>query len=413
MISVRAMRSIDYWVGVPLTFCLSLLHCLVRPFRKPLPGPPRSVCFIELSEAGSTVLAYSAVKRLQARFPEARLYWLIFRPHAPGLALLDAIAPDRLLTIRTDGFVPFVLDTWRVLVCMWRLRMDTVIDLELFSRFTSILSLLSGAGRRVGFHNGCNEGLYRGDHLTHRVAYNPHLHISQSFHALVDALAEPDTARTPTVRKELPRHEVQLPSLRPTDDARENGRHILRTVFPDLDPLRHKIVLLNPNAGALPLRAWPVGRYAEIAGRLVRHNGDLLVGVVGLPEAAPEADAIAAEVQDPRCASLVGRTHTFGDLIDLFHVSALLLTNDSGPAHFAAVTGLKVVAFFGPETPHLYGPLGEGNVTCLHAGVCCSPCLSAYNHRRSPCNDNVCLQRISVDQAWDAVAPWLPEPRHD
>ena len=413
MISVRAMRSIDYWVGVPLTFCLSLFHRLLRPFRRTPGASPRNVCFIELSEAGSTVLAYSAVKRLQARLPEARLYWLIFRAHAPGLALMDAIASDRVLTIRTAGLGVFVLDTWRALLQMWRLRMDTVIDLELFSRFTSILSLLSGAGQRVGFHNGCNEGLFRGNHLTHRVAYNPHLHISQNFHALVDALAEPDRARTPIVRKQLPFHEVQVPCLRPTDDARENGRHILRTAFPDLDPLRHRVVLLNPNAGALPLRAWPIGRYAELARRLISHSEDLLVGVVGLPEATPEADAITAEVQDSRCASLVGRTHTFGDLIDLFHVSALLVTNDSGPAHFAAVTGLKVVAFFGPETPRLYGPLGQGNVRCLHAGLCCSPCVSAYNHRRSPCNDNVCLQQIAVDQAWDEVASWLPEPGHD
>ena len=59
---------------------------------------------------------------------------------------------------------------------------------------------------------------------------------------------------------------------------------------------------------------------------------------------------------------------------------------------------IPTVALFGPETPALYAPLG-GRVECMHRALPCSPCLTAYNHRRTPCDgDNQCLKRIAPDE---------------
>ena len=50
---------------------------------------------------------------------------------------------------------------------------------------------------------------------------------------------------------------------------------------------------------------------------------------------------------------------------------------------------------FGPETPQLYAPLAE-HAHSLYLSFACSPCLTAYNHRNSPCDgDNQCLKQIS------------------
>lgn len=40
---------------------------------------------------------------------------------------------------------------------------------------------------------------------------------------------------------------------------------------------------------------------------------------------------------------------------------------------------------------------------CLLAGIACSPCVSAVNNRQSACTNNVCMQRISIEQVFDAV----------
>ena len=76
-------------------------------------------------------------------------------------------------------------------------------------------------------------------------------------------------------------------------------------------------------------------------------------------------------------------------------MAELMLTNDSGPGHFSSVTDLRTFVLFGPETPLLYGSLG--NSTPIYAGLACSPCVSAANHRKTPCNDNVCLQVIKPE----------------
>ena len=82
----------------------------------------------------------------------------------------------------------FVLDTLKFFFWTRKRKIDAVIDLELFSRFTALLTGFSGAPYKVGFHAYYNEGLYRGDFLSHKVAYNPHIHIAKNFIALVNAL---------------------------------------------------------------------------------------------------------------------------------------------------------------------------------------------------------------------------------
>ena len=66
-------------------------------------------------------------------------------------------------------------------------RIDTVIDMEFFSRASAIFAFLTGAASRVGLHRFTGELPYRGDLMTHRVQYLPHLHISLQYLILVEA----------------------------------------------------------------------------------------------------------------------------------------------------------------------------------------------------------------------------------
>ena len=71
---------------------------------------------------------------------------------------------------------------------MRKAKIDTVVDMELFSRYSGLLTGLSGARRRVGFHKFHAEGLYRGEMLTHRVNHNGHIHMAKNFICMVNAL---------------------------------------------------------------------------------------------------------------------------------------------------------------------------------------------------------------------------------
>ena len=118
-----------------------------------------------------------------------------------------------------------------------------------------------------------------------------------------------------------------------------------------------KLVLLNPSAGEIPIRAWPIAKYIELAKHLLS-DPQIVVILIGAGADWETTQRIYQTLNHARCVQFTGQT-TFTELMDLFCISDLLITNDSGPAHFASLTGIKNFVFFGPETPRLYAPLGK------------------------------------------------------
>ncbi len=397
---VDTMRRIDRLAGVPLCAVATVVVWVASRFRR-APGRVKRVLMIELSEMGTTILAAPAMKKAREEL-HAELYFAIFRKNVGSLELLGTFPPANVFTIRDTSIATLLVDTMKFLLWTRKNAIDTVIDLELFSRFTALLTGFSGAARRVGYYRFHNEGLYRGEMLTHRVSYNPHIHIAQNLIALVNALIVPSPqvpySKTPVNDADL---KVSLPA--PGAAARETMIARIRAAA-RLDPEAHRVVLINPNASELlPHRRWMPVRYAELIKRILKQHKDALVLITGAPNERAEAEALAREC-GPRCVSLAGHT-ALSELPALYSLAKLMVTNDSGPSHFAAASGLKTIVLFGPETPKLYQPLGPSRA--IYAGLACSPCVSASNHRKTACTDNVCMQAISVDQVFAAVTEEL------
>ena len=352
---------------------------------------------------GSTILADPAMRKAQDKL-KAELYFVIFSQNAGALALTATIPRANVFCIRCTSLWSLSLDTLRFIIWTRRNGIDTVVDLELFSRFTALLTGFSGADRRVGFYRFHNEGLYRGEMLTHRVAYNPHIHIAKNFIALIDALLTP-VATVPYSKTLISDDELTISLQQPSAEQKDALRMRIKAFAPKLNLTELRIVLINPNASELlPLRRWMPERFAELIHRVVTAYNDVLVVITGAPNERLEAEKMAAQCNNDRCISFAGHS-TLNDLPVLYTLAALMVTNNSGPAHFAAATGLPTIVLFGPETPHLYLPLG--NAKPIFAGLACSPCVSASNHRKSACNDNVCMKAISVDQVFATVVDVL------
>src|SRR5215218_6434345 len=72
------MRRIDYWVGIPICFVLTVISRVRSAFSgRSTPGTvaPRNALFIELAEMGSTVLACPAVHHLRRSHPDCRVFF--------------------------------------------------------------------------------------------------------------------------------------------------------------------------------------------------------------------------------------------------------------------------------------------------------------------------------------------------
>ncbi|MDI6727157.1 MAG: glycosyltransferase family 9 protein [Smithellaceae bacterium] len=400
---VDTMRRIDRYLGIPLCFLLSIPLAVRRLLARKETGKPERTLFIELSEMGSAILADPAM-RYHIEQAGGEAFFVIFRKNKPSLGLLGTVPQENIFTIRENNLFAFALDSLKFLCWTREKGIDSVVDLELFSRFTALLAILSGAGRRVGFHGFHNEGLYRGSFLTHRVSYNPHLHISLNFMALVYALHAP-TEEIPYTKAAIPQGQVTLKKAFIPEGDRERLRQVVRSQYPPYRADIHRIVLINPNASELLIqRRWPSGNYVDLIKMILGKNERILVLITGDHRERAEAEGIRKAVDHPHCVNFAGAVK-FEELPSLYSISEFMVTNDSGPGHFAAVTDMPTYVFFGPETPHLYGSLGE--TTPIYAGFACSPCVSAYNHRKTPCQDNKCLQAIDPEQVFAMIRPAL------
>ena len=400
MIKTSTMRQVDKWLGVPVCFALTavrrLLGCLGRDTSE---NPPRRILFVKLVEQGSNVLACTAIRKASELVGRDNVYFLVFEENRFVLDAMELIPLENVIGIRTDGLLRLVFNTLKALRRIREIGIDTAIDLEFFARSSAALVFLSNARHRMGFHAFGGEGPYRGDLLTHRLRFNPYLHTSQTFAMLVEALTV-EAKQLPTFDVEPALAEDTPPSFRPSESEDDQVRELLRKASGSagFQPL----ILLNPNCSdLLPLRRWPTERYVELARRLIDKYPEIRVAMTGGPSEGPAAAAIVRQVGSERCFNLAGRT-TLRQLLVIYGFAEVLVTNDSGPAHFAALTPIDVVTLFGPETPRLFAARTPRNHV-FWAGIACSPCVSAINGRTSACQNNVCMQHIDVEDVFNEV----------
>ncbi len=404
--NVSTMRRVDRWFGIPACFCLTRLRRLADSFFRR--GGSEStaaqrIVFIKLAEQGATVLAYPALSRAVEMVGAENVYFVVFEENRFILDVMDIIPEENVIAIPTRTLAATTVGLATGLRKLRRIRADAAIDFEFFARASAILTYLSGAPMRVGLHRHNDPAPYRGDLMSHRIQYDPTLHTSQAFLSMVEALPG-GTRPVPESVQTSSQQDDSCPQFTPAADELEKmtSKVAEEAGTSEFSPL----VLLNANASdLLPLRRWPGDRYVELARRLLERFSTLRVAFCGSPAESLESTRLVGAVDSTRCFNLAGKT-TLRELLTLYHVAHVLVTNDSGPSHFASMTPIEAITLFGPETPALFGARTPRS-HILWKGLPCSPCVSAYNNRSSQCTDNRCMQEISVDEVFGAVSDAL------
>ena len=397
--NVGLLRWVDAWIGVPLCAGLTALSRLRRRTEDARPHAPRKILVVKLAEQGATVVAIPALNRAAALVGRENLHFCLFEENREILDVLNIVPRENIHAMRAGSPLTLAAD---ILSLARRLEVDTVVNFEFFARGAAILCSLFRAETRVGLHRFAPGEPYTGDLMTHRVRHNPEIHTADVYDRLVEVAAmPPGDYAIPSGGDACSR---ELPKFIPSEDETSRVVQMLRETVnwqPGLP-----LVVLNPNAGdMMPLRKWPLESYAGLARHILDTHHDACVVVTGLPREAGAAQLLCDDLGSDRIGNIAGRTR-IRDLLTLYCLATALVTNDSGPAHFASLTPVSVVVLFGPETPTVFRPLGP-DVHVLWAGMDCSPCVSAFNHRKSGCGDNQCMKAISVEKVWEALEPRL------
>jgi ADP-heptose:LPS heptosyltransferase len=396
---IKIIRALDYWCGVPLCFCFSLFHGLKRffGFSRAVPSETKSIALVKLSELGALVLAYPLISRIRQKYPKAEVFFITLSESKTMLQLLEVgIREENILVIRHTSLLAFLIDTVRVVSRMRALRIDVIIDLEFFSRFTAVLGYVGGGRKRAGFHRYSFEGLYRGNLLTHRVQYNPYLHLAKNYLSFAEVISQEGKV-TPELSNALPEDVLLLPHYR---SSAERKAALMDKLSSAGIQGWEKLFLIHPGEGLLPQREWPVDNFIALTRTLLEEEGVSVV-LIGTGISLRKDEMIIKEVNSPRCKSLVGKT-TLEELCELFLLADAFIATDCGLVHLAALTPLKTFVLFGPESPVVFGPLGN-NCEVVYSQWPCSPCLSAFNHRHSACRENKCLQVIKPEVVYQRI----------
>ncbi|MBK5276303.1 MAG: glycosyltransferase family 9 protein [Desulfuromonadales bacterium] len=380
--NIRTMKAIDHFVGIPVCLMLDLFQRIRSPFRCANHTPLRRVLVMKYFGIGSILLASPMLRTIKSRNPNVKIGFLTFAGNRDMVERLGLV--DEIHTLRTDSLLHFACDLFRVIGRIRRKRYDATIDMEFFSKFSTIVTYLSGSPIRIGYFL---RQMWRGDLLTEQVYYNNYKHITEVFGALaapLDVTVDDFTLQPPLI----------------TDEERKAAGVLLTREGVGPEDL---LIGFNVNASELSLeRRWPKREFLTLARGLLNELNARLVFIGTPAEAEYVAEMVAELPRDGRIINLSGKTN-LEDLVEILRRCRIFITNDSGPLHLAASLGIATVSFFGPETPMLYGPVG-GDALVFYEGVYCSPCLNVFNVKTAPCSgQNVCMQGIHAEAVLDGM----------
>jgi len=164
------------------------------------------------------------------------------------------------------------------------------------------------------------------------------------------------------------------------------------------------VVCLNTGGAFGPSKNWPIAHFAALAQRLVDEAQANVLVVCGPGERA-SARAIVSQAKRAEVVSLADEPLGIGLTKACVRRSALLITTDSGPRHFAAAFDVPVITLFGPthiEWTRTHHP----QATHLRIPVPCGPCQKPV----CPLGHTRCMTDLEPDEVFEIARAWLPHP---
>lgn len=278
---------------------------------------------------GDAVMSVPAVRAIKDGRPDVHV----------TIAAPDKIAAMWKLIPEVDAIIP--LPDMSLISVVRLLRQQMLFDVAIVfpnSLRVALETWLSGTPRRVGYRGHCRSWLVNQIIRKPRKPGPPEHHSLRFLRIAGECGAEISNVE------------------RPTPNAQHPTRDQLSTIHYQPPKLG-----LCPGAEYGPAKRWLPERFAEAAAKITAQSSAQWI-LLGRKNDAALGEQIAAAIGD-HCVNRIGQT-TLDQLIAELRHCRLLLTNDTGTMHLAALLGVPVVAIFGSTEPRLTGPLGNGHIVC-------------------------------------------------
>lgn len=338
---------------------------------------PRRILLLRPSALGDVCRTTPVLASLRARWPEARIEWLVQNSFADAIRSHPSL--DSVVLFDRKGFrgpwrpsVALALMRW--LRDLGRQGYDLVLDLQGLGR-SGLFSLCTRAPQRVGFRDAREFGW---------LGANRHVDRGDRPHAVDQMLHMAESIGVPPIR------DLRLHAPPESIDAWAGLRRDLG--------LSDAFALLAPTS-RWRCKQWPAEQWSELARRMLSRLPIERVLIVGAP--GEESQTRWASGMD-RCVDLCGRLRV-GETMAAIREAAVVVANDSAPLHMAVGLGVPYVGLFGPTDPHRVGPYG-GDRWVVRATLEPGELRRSY---RALGDDDAIMRRIGIEPVWRTVTEAL------
>jgi ADP-heptose:LPS heptosyltransferase len=157
-----------------------------------------------------------------------------------------------------------------------------------------------------------------------------------------------------------------------------------------------------------PGRRWPMSDYAEIASNLIQLG--LRVVFVGREDEQDEVNTISRLSKELGIVNLAGKT-SLSQLLDLFAHAALVVSNDTGPAHLSIALGRPTVVIIGGGHFKSFVPYPDKvmprDTRFVYQKMDCYHCFWRCHKRSDQLQTFPCISSINKDKVWHACKDLL------
>lgn len=356
---------------------------------------PARILVIRLDLIGDLVLSLTVVHLLKRTYPDAEIDLLAL----PSSAKIAASDPDLSEIIAYDPNIwrrPQALlhpKNWKALQTL-RKRLHTRhydLAISVFGNWASLLAIVSGAPRRVGFAGEAYPGF-----LTDGVSSRHWADLSNPLHEVDYCLQLAQKSGASIGPND------RIPHLTVDPQARHEIAQLLQQ---EGIPPTKTLIACHVSSNNGQSKRWPVPYWATLIDHLIREDGYSVV-LTGAQNDLPLIELILRRTHE-RPVNLAGKT-SLTQLAALLQRADMLITGDSGPMHIAAAVATPLIAIHGPTDPAHSGPLSP-EATVLRSDIWCSPCYDAKSPADCRFFTTQCMKNIVPNQVLNVIHKKLPD----
>ncbi|MGZ5303034.1 MAG: glycosyltransferase family 9 protein [Bacteroidia bacterium] len=349
--------------------------------------PPKNILVIKILGLGSVILASDALQAIRKKYPQAKMILLCSKSVKAGIEPLGLF--DDIWTTHDKNFFTLAGSAINILWQSWKLKDLWVIDLEVYSKLTTIFSLWTLARNRFGFQ--LNQTHFRNNLNTHNIYFNQFCAVEDNYFEIAKAMG--------VQQKES----FYFPNFHPEGRQNEAGK---------------KYIAINNTCSELGReRLVPDEILAEVCEWILK-NTDYKIALLGGP-ADWDANHFFVTHYMEKCETQIDNIagkKSFAEYFSfLYDNCALMISVDSAPVHIARKLGMPTLSLWGPTNPHhriSKQELESGRHLVLYLSVHCSPCI--HHTELLPCGgNNFCMKGMEAAHICNRLKMLLQNIEHN